>query len=160
MPDEVVPRGPGGYEPADAEAASVVVGDFWRTLALDDDALILPLTAPRLHNSIGTHPGFSSRLRDSLGVTSEMCDQMGVSSKVRVIEGWMVFACKDLGEDREPVMISPWGPERRHLWALWTVVTAGRWTVGGIYIQPVDGWPKHTTYIDLSHALSPTGPVQ
>ena len=160
MPDELILRGPGGYEPADAEAASVAVGDFWRALALDDEALILPLTARQLHDSIGAYPGFSGRLRDSLGVTSEMCDQMGVSSKVRVVEGWMVFVCKDLGQDRGPVVIGTWGPERRHRWALWTVVSAGRWTVGGIYIQPAAGWPKDTTYLDLSHAPPPTGPVQ
>jgi hypothetical protein len=143
---------------ADAVEASAAVVNFWADLAADDDALLMNVTASDTWTSFGTEAGFSDRVRGALEVTAELCGRMVVSSKVRVVEGRMIFVCIPVGEDRQPITLGTWGPEKRHLWAPWTVVERGRWTVGGTYVQSEGGWPEGTEYIDLPYAPDPSGP--
>jgi hypothetical protein len=143
--------------PADAHAASAAVADFWQGLAEDNDVLILQVTSTGFQDVHGTAAGVSDRIRDDLIVSREDSALMGTSSKVRVVDGKMVFVC--VRTDGEPLILASWGPEQREMWRIWTVFERGRWTVGGPY-RNADGWPAGTGYLDLPHAYEPDEPIQ
>ena len=72
----------------------------------------------------------------------------------------MIFACFDVGEGNESIEIGTWGSERRFAWLLHAVVERSGWRVAGVYVQPEDGWPRGTEYLDLPTAPPPRGPIQ
>jgi hypothetical protein len=138
---------------SDAADASWVVGRFWEALSQDDDLAILQVTASTIHEEIGVGPGVAERVRRAFGVAPERAATIGVSSKVRGIDGVMVFMCVDTAE--HPGLIGNLGPELVEGWAIWTAVQGGRWVVAGRYPTSPGGWPPGTEYIDLPHAPPP-----
>jgi hypothetical protein len=144
----------------DAWAAAQVVGAFWQALAEGDDASAVMVTTAGIHEEVGTEPGFASRLRERLGIDQGACARVGVSSKVRVLQGQMIFPCLDVGEGGQTRPIGTWGPVTIEGWLLQTAVEGGRWRVSGRYLQAAEGWPADTEYIDLPTAPAPEGPIQ
>lgn len=144
----------------DAWQAAQVVGRLWEALATDDDALALQVTTSGIHGDLGTHEGFADRLRQGIGVEQSTAGRVGVSSKVRVLQGVMIFPCFDVGEGRSSRLVGSWGPEVLSGWLLWVAVEGGRWRVAGQYQQPDGGWPPDTEYLDLPTAPPLDGSVQ
>jgi hypothetical protein len=137
----------------DAADASRAVGDLWQALADDDDFLALRVTAEVVHEDLGTDVGFCERLRGALDVTKTIADRVGVSSKVRVVDGTMVFMCIDVGEARASKVIGQFGKELIHAWALTVAAERGLWKVSGTFSSGPE-WPAGTQYLDL-----PDGPT-
>ena len=142
----------------DAAAASQGVGAFWQSLAEDDDLAALQATGPEIHVQYGTEAGFAGRLRDAAGITTQQAARIGVSSKVRVVRGTMVFLCLEVDPEGPPLMIGQFGPELRHAWPLEAGFVQGRWAVHRFYVGPQE-WPEGTDYLDLPHAPPPASGV-
>ena len=144
----------------DAWAAAQVVGVFWEALALDDDVMALQVTVNAIHDELGTEPGFAARVREALGVDSPLAARLGVSSKVRVVEGVMIFACMEIDPDEGIRRIGQWGPVMLPGWRIPVTVEAGRWRIAGRFDYPGGEWPPHTEYLDLPYAPPSNSPPQ
>jgi uncharacterized protein (TIGR02391 family) len=147
--------------PTDAEAlaASQVVGRLWVALADNDDETAFELTTEAVHDELGGVPGLAENLRDGFGVDRMLAARIGVSSKVRVIDGVMVFMCLEVDPKQGYKIVGDWGPVQVRGWGLYVAREGGEWRVDGLYRVSPDGWPDGTVYIDLPHAPSSGQPT-
>lgn len=127
------------------------MGRLWLALADDDDETAVELTTASLHEELGGVPGIAANLRDGFGVDRMLAARIGVSSKVRVVDGVMVFMCLEVDRDEGDLRLGDWGPVEVRGWGIYVAHERGEWRVAGRYLSP-DGWPEGTVYIDLPHA--------
>jgi hypothetical protein len=144
----------------DAFDAFVAVAALWAALSDDDDVAAIQATSSTMHGELGTDPGFAGRLRERLRIDRDIASRIGVTSKVRVVDGRMIFPGVLLEPDGQPAVLGSWGLEVRQTWALWTVIERGQWVVGGTFATDAGGWPAGTEYLDLPHAPATERPVQ
>jgi len=151
--------GPGNYTSADADAASVAIADYWTALAEDDDAALLATTSAAFHEAIGTTPGMCERSRAATEVSREACGHIGTSSRVRVVNGWMIFVCIELADGEEGREVGTFGPQAVEARLLVPIFERGRWVVHVNYVLPSENWQGDTAYLDLSSAPTPDRPI-
>lgn len=144
----------------DAWAAYVTVQAFWRALESGDDADALALTADDVHQQIGTDAGFTARLLETLAIDADTASRIGVSTKVRVVQGEMVLPSIEVRDPNTPMVVGSWGPVQMRAWLIRVAFGRGRWLVAGTYEQPAEGWPPGTQYVDIPQQLPPRGPLQ
>jgi hypothetical protein len=147
------------WDVRDAIAAKAVVSDFWSALAADDDGGAIDATSSAVHDQIGLDAGFCERLRDALNVDGWVCMRIGISSKVRIVGGRMIFVGAEVDPDEDSRILGYLGPQRIPAWPLWMVLERGRWKVGGVYASEDGTWPADTLYLDLPGAPGPDGPI-
>ena len=102
-----------------AGQAVALVSEFWRALATDDDAALVPICfGGFLHNAGGSGPGISRVLREQMELERDQCAVMGLSNHVRLLDdgGLVVLGLQPQGLGLQFVGLN--GPELMQGWAL------------------------------------------
>ena len=145
-----------------ATEALAVAHAFWRALAHDDDAALVPICfGGFLHNMGGAGPGIARVLRERLELERDQCASMGLSNRVRLLDdgGLIVVGMQPRGLGLQLVGLN--GPEIRRVWSLLVYQTEEdrvRRIFGSVPLEEVRPRIVDDIYIELD--IPAEGPIQ